>query len=299
MNRLLTAVARLLVIGLLAAGCSDDASPFSTTTEAAPTTEASTTTVAEPDTTQPTAAETTTTTVAATTVAATTTTFITTTVTTVTTVTTTTVPAGCPGPGAGSIPAGAEEVSSRSAMLDSDGLTDTFSAFQEAGTWQLHADLGTGFTARLVLDADWAAQHWPLGVRNVAVERAHGLGSTEQVVVVRIYTGTVAAYGLFALEDCRIVAFTDDNERLPDLWVGMGPTHSDWPVCGPGSSIFQVIFSSPAGCGDIETCATPDLTITEYRVLRNPAGLEYVGESSRASTQAEMDDFRSRTCPAP
>lgn len=281
MNRPLTFFAYLLAIVLLAAGCSDDASPFASTTTTGATTTEATTTI--PDTT--TAATTTTTTEAPT--------------TTATTVTTTTAPAGCPGPGAGPIPAGAEEISSQSAMLDSDGLTDTFSAFREAGNWQLHADLGTGVTARLVLDADWAAQHWPLGVSGVHVERAHGLGSAEQAVVVRIYTGTVAAYGLFALEDCRIVAFTDDNYRLPDLWAGMGPAHSDWPVCGPGASVFQVIFSSPAGCGDLSTCGTPDLTVTEYRVLRHPARLQWVSEGTRASTRAEMDELLSRTCLAP
>jgi len=300
MNRPLAAVAWLVAVELAVAGCSDDASPFSPTTQAAPATEASTTTAAETTTTQATTtlAETTTTQATTTLAETTTTTFVTTTATTVTS-TTTSLPAGCPGPGAGPIPAGAEEVSSRPAHLDADGLTDIFSAYYHAGAWQLHADLGTGVTARLVLDDAWAADHWPLGVRNVAVERAHGLGSTEQVVVVRIYTGMVAAYGLFAFEDCRIVPLTGADGQLPDLWVGMGPAHSDWPVCGPGPSVFQVIFASPAGCGDIQTCATPDLSITEYRVLRNPAGLEYVGDSSRASTRAEMDEMLSRTCLAP
>lgn len=288
----------ILAVGLLAGGCSDDASPFaSTTTTGATTTEVATTI---PDTT--TVAETTTlpetTTVAETTTLpeTTTSTFVT---TTATTVTTTTLPAGCPGPGAGPIPAGAEEVTSRPALLDADGSTDTFSAYYHGGAWQLHADLGTGVTARLVLDDAWAADHWPLGVRNVAVERAHGLGSTQQVVVVRIYTGLVTTYGLFAFEDCRIVPLAGADGQLPDLWVGMGPAHSDWPVCGPGPSVFQVVFGSSEDCGDIQTCATPQLAITEYRVLRNPAGLEYVGESSRASTAAEMDDFRARTCLAP
>lgn len=277
----------LLAVGLLAAGCSDDASPFSsTTTTAAPTTTAAVSTTAEPATTTSTAAVTTTepvtTTAAATTTAATT--------------STTTGPTGCPGPGAGPIPAGAGEISSRAAMLDGDGLTDTFSAYYHAGAWQLHADLGTGVTARLVLDDAWAAVHWPLGVGNVAVERAHGLGSAEQVVLVRIYTGLVAAYAFFAFEDCRIVALTGPDGRLPDLWVGMGPAHSDWPVCGPGASVFQVVFSSPEGCGDLSTCGTPNLATTEYRVQRHPARLVYVGEESWVSNPPEREYLLSQSC---
>jgi len=182
------------------------------------------------------------------------------------------------------------------AMLDGDDLPDELIAYRVGDTWYLRARLGSGYATELALDPVWAAEYWPLGASAVMVERAHDLGSPEQAELVRIYGGTVAAYALFAFEDCRIVPLTGDDGLLPDLWVGMGPTHSDWPVCGPGSSVSQLVFSSSEGCGDLTTCGTPNLAVTEYQVQRHPARLVYVGEESRVSNPPEMEYLRSQSC---
>jgi hypothetical protein len=271
----------LLALVLLASACGDDASPFATTsTTAATTTSGGTTSTA---TTATTAAATTTTTATVTTA----------TTTTTVTVTTTTAPeAACPGTGDGPIPADAEEVSFRPAMLDGDDQADTFSAYQQGDTWYLHAALGSGYTTRLTLGAAWAAEHFSLGARNVRVDGAFNLGEpANQVISVRLYTGLALAYGFFTLEDCQIVPFVQEDGTLPDLWQGMGPAHSDWPVCGPGQRVLQVVFASTGGCGDV--------TIREYRVARDPARLLFQEETSRPSTAAEMDEMLSRTCVAP
>lgn len=278
-------LALVAAVALLLAGCADDDGFFSSTTA---TTATTSTTLAE---------ETTTTTLTTTLPAETTTTSETTTTTTAAPTTTTTAPSGaCPEPGAGPIPADATDESGGTAMLDGDGLADIFTVYYQGGAWQLHATLGTGFTARLALDDAWAAAYWPLGVTDVRPTAALTLGSPEEVMLVRIYTGTVAAYGLFAYEDCQIVPLTGDDGMLPDLWVGMGPTHSDWPVCGPGPRVSQVVFSSPEGCGDLSTCGTPNVTETEYQVQRHPARLVYVGEETRVSNPPEREYLRSLSC---
>jgi len=281
MTRIRVTAMALTALALLVGSCGDDASPSTTTTEATTTTAVATTTTAAP---------TTTTTEAATTTAAPTTTATTTT-------TTTTPPVPCPGSGDGPIPAGAEEVSSEPAMLDGDDSADVFSAYLQDGTYYLHAALGSGYTTRLTLDTAWADEYWSLGARMVRVDGAHNLGVPEnQVMSVRIYTGLVAAYGLFTLEDCQIVPLVGDDGTLPDLWQGMGPAHSDWPVCGPGRTVLQVVFGSSEGCGEVWGCPNPNITIQEYRVARNPARLTFQGETSRASTHAEMDEMLTRTC---
>ena len=71
--------------------------------------------------------------------------------------------------------------------------------------------------------------------------------------------------------------------KVPDIVVN--------PLC---SSV--AVFGSSSGCGEIQTCATPNVTATEYRVLWDPARVEFVGETSWASTQTEMGQFRARTC---
>ncbi|MBP1633216.1 MAG: hypothetical protein H6Q11_1504, partial [Acidobacteria bacterium] len=243
---------------------------------------------------------TTTTTAAATTTATTTTTAATTTTATTTTTTTAPPPMDCPGAGDGPVPAAATEVSAKPAELDGDDLSDTFTAYLQGETWHLHAALGSGYSARLALDAAWAAEYYPSGARNVRVDGAFNLGNpTNQVMSVRLYTGLGIAYGLFTLEDCAIVPLLLEDGTLPGLWQGMGPAHSDWPVCGPGRTVLQVTFSSTGSCTEVSSCATPDVAITEYRVARGPARLLFVGETSRASTAAEFDDLIARTCVGP
>jgi hypothetical protein len=184
-------------------------------------------------------------------------------------------------------------------MLDGDDLPDVFSAYRQGGTWYLHAHLGTGYTTRLALDASWAAGRWESQLDPVWIDSAHSLGSPRQVMLVVLNIGLALQYGLFALEDCEIVALALEDGALPGLWALGSPAHSDWPVCGPGPTVLQVVFGSPASCGDIYTCASPNLTATEYRVRWGPARIAYVGEVSRPSTRAEMDELQSRTCLGP
>lgn len=286
-----TTPALVLALALLLGACGDDASPFATTTPPSPTTITTGATTA----TAATSTTTTTTTITTTTITTTTPTATTTTITT-----TTTAPVACPDPGEGPVPAGAAEITFTTAMLDGDSLPDVFSAYLQGDTYYLHAALGSGYTTRLALDAAWAEEYWSLGARMVRVDGAHNLGVPEnQVVFVRVYAGLVGAYGLFALEDCRIVPLVGEDGTLPDLWQGMGPAHSDWPVCGPGRTVLQVVFGSSAGCGAIGDCPNPTLTVREYRVGRDPARLILEGETTHASTQAEMDEMRARTCLGP
>jgi len=286
MTRTRLALACVVAAALLLCSCGDDDSVFSPTTGAPGTTG----TGATGTTTGPT------TTVAPTTSTAATTTTAETTTTTVATTTTTSTPAGCTGAGAGPIPPDAVDSMGGSVMFDGDDLVDTFTAFHQGGAWQLYTQLGTGFSARLVLDDAWAATHWPMGVNNLRPIATLTLGSPEQVMLVQIYGGTVAAYALFAFEDCQIVPLTGDDGLLPDLWVGMGPTHSDWPACGPGPTVSQVVYSSPEGCGDISTCGTPNVTKTEYQVQRHPARLVWVSEETWVSNPPEREYLRSLSC---
>jgi len=290
MTRTRLALAWVVAVALLLTSCGDDDSLFTPSTGAQGTTG--------------TATGVTTTTEAATTAApptgtAETATTVETTTTTVapTTTTTTTPPAAaCSGPGAGLIPGGAEEISSVMAHLDGDGTPDEFSAYRLAGVGYLHAQLSSGYATQLALDDAWAAAHFPLGVNYLRVESARSLGSPEQVAVVQLYGGLVAAYGLFAFEDCAVVPLARPDGMLPDLWVGMGPAHSDWPVCGPGPSVSQLVYSSPEGCGDISTCGTPNVTVTEYQVQWYPARLVWVGEETRVSNPPEREYLRSLGC---
>jgi hypothetical protein len=275
-----------LAVALLAVGCSQAASPFATTsteatTTAATTTEATTTSAA-------------TTTEATTTTAATTTTTSTTTTTTSTT-TTTTAPVACPGTGVEPAP-GATDISFQTAMLDGDALPDVFSAYQTGGTWHLHAILGTGYGADLALDAAWLAAHYPSGLNMVQVTASKTLGDPRQVVAVRLYAGLGQAYGLFALESCQIVPLTLASGMLPDLWQATGAAHSDFPVCGPGATVLQVVFGLTAGCSELNSCPNPEVTITEYQVTRNPARTTLVSDTNRASTHAEWVDLNARSC---
>jgi len=291
MTRTRLALAWVVAAALLLSGCGDDDSLFTPTTGAAGTTGTSTAT------TTPEA----TTTVAPTTSTAPTTTAVETTTTTAatTTTTSTTAPVACPGTGEGPVPVDAEEVTFVGAMLDGDGLPDVFSAYRQGGTWYLHAHLGTGYTTRLALDPAWAASRWSSELDPVWVDGAHTLGSPRQAMLVVLNIGLAFEYGLFALEGCDIVALALPDGTLPGLWVLGSPAHSDWPACGPEAAVTQVVFGSPAACGDIQTCATPDLSATEYRVLWDPARIELVAETSRPSTRAEMDEYQSRTCLAP
>jgi hypothetical protein len=276
----------LLAITLLASSCGGEASPWSVTTTAPTTTTAPATT----STAAPTTSVTTSTT---------TTTATTTSTTTPTTTTTTTLPPACTGPGEGSVPAGADELSSVPAILDGDDLADEFSAYKQGDTYYLHAALGNGYAARLPLDATWAAEYFSLGARNVRVDGAFNLGvPSNQVVSVLLYTGLGWAYGLFTLENCQIVLVVDEDGGLPDLWRGMGANHSDFPVCGPGRTVLQVVFGSTAGCAEVSSCPNPDITIQEYRMARNPARLVFQGETSRASTHAEFEEMIGRICTA-
>jgi len=292
MTRACPALVLILAVGLLSSSCGDDASPFTpnsaATTTVAPTT--STTATTTPATTTSTAPPTTTETAPTTTQATTTTTAAT---------TTTTAPAACPGTGEGSVPVDAEDVTFAGAMLDGDDLADIFSAYRREGTWYLHAQLGTGFTTRLALDAAWAADHWAGAMEPVWIDSAHSLGSSRQVMLVVLNIGLAFQYGLFALEDCEIVALAQEDGSLPSLWVLGSPAHSDWPVCGPEGTVLQVVFGAPESCADIYTCATPNLTATEYRVRWDPARIEYVGEVSRPSTRDEMEELQTRTCVGP
>jgi hypothetical protein len=289
MTRTRLALAWVVAVGLLLSSCGDDGSLFTPTTSGPTSTAAATTT----------AGITTSTAATTTSTAATTTTAETTTTTAAATTTTTTVPVACPGTGEGPVPVDAEEVTFVGAMLDGDGLPDVFSAYRQGGTWYLHAHLGTGYTTRLALDAAWATGRWSSELDPVWVDSAHTLGSPRQVMLVVLNIGLAFEYGLFALEGCEIVALALPDGTLPGLWVLGSPAHSDWPACGPDATVTQVVFGSPASCGEIQTCATPDLSATEYRVLWDPARIDLVAEVSRASTRAEMDEYQSRTCLAP
>lgn len=288
MTRTRAALVLILALGLLAGSCGDEGAVFApggtgATTTAAPTTAAETTTTAPGTTAAPTTtlAETTTTTIPP------------------TTTTTAAPPPACSGPGAGPIPAGAAELSSVTAQLDGDGTPDEFSAFLFGGTWYLHARLASGYATQLALDPAWAAGRWTSELDPVLVDGARSFGTSRQAVLVVLNIGLAFEYGLFALEDCAIVALALSDGTLPSLWALGSPAHSDWPVCGPDATLVQVVFGSPEGCGDIHSCATPTLSATEYRVLWDPARLEFVGDTSRASTAAEMDEFQSRTCLTP
>jgi len=286
MFRRTTATIVVLLLVALAGGCGGD-SPFGATTTAP-----ASLTSADASTTAPTALTSTvpTTTVAPTTTAAPATTAA---------PTTTVPPFACPGMGVGGIPAGATDISSVSAYLDGDSLLDEFTGYQNGGIWYLHVRLGPGYTANLALDAAWDAAHWGLGANYVNVAAAKTLGDPRQVVVVQVYGGLVAAYGLFAVENCQIVTLADAGGAMPDLYVLGSPAHSDFPVCGPGNTVVQAIFGANPPCSDIWTCTTPDLSGEEYRVLRDPGRIQHVGSISRASTDAEMANMQANSCPNP
>jgi hypothetical protein len=59
------------------------------------------------------------------------------------------------------------------------------------------------------------------------------------------------------------------------------------------------VFAGTGGCGEVAGCPTPEVTIREYRVARDPARLVFQEETSRASTAAEMDEMLGRTCVGP
>jgi hypothetical protein len=281
-------LALALAAALLMSSCGDDASPFSPTTAVAPTTTATTTAAAA-------------TTLAPTTTAAPTTTTAPTTTVVVTTTAapTTTAPPPCSGPGAGPIPASAEEVTTQTALLDADVLADEFSAYRLGDTWYLHARLGTGYATQLILDDSWTAGHWTSELGPVAVESARTFDSPEQLVVVLLNVGLVAEYGIFGLEDCALVALTQDDGRMPALWAGGSPGHIDRPICGPGDTVLQAVFGTVEGCGDIQTCPTPLFTATEYRVQHDPLRLRFISETQGSSTRVEMEEVLSRTCLGP
>jgi hypothetical protein len=277
-----TAVIVVLLLVALAGGCGGGASPFSTTTsstEETTTSEASTTTVAP-----------TTTTLGPTTTAGPITTEAT---------TTTEPPFACPGMGVGGVPAGATDVSIVPANLDGDAIPDDAIAYQDGGVWYLHVRLGPGYTANLALDAAWEASTGITGVGPVSVVSARNLGDPRQVVVAVVSVGLAVQYALFAVESCQIVTLTQADGTVPTLWNLGSPAHSDFPVCGPGNTVIQAVFGAFPPCTDIYTCATPELSGDEYRVLRDPGRIEHVGSISRASTDLEMADMASRACMNP
>jgi hypothetical protein len=285
MTRTRAALIWVAAVGLLLSSCGDGDAFFSSTT-AAPTTTPSETTTTGLATTTPTS----------TTLALPITTTAPAPSTTTPAPTTTAPPTGCSGPGAGPIPAGAEELSSVTAQLDGDGAPDEFTAYRLAGTWYLHARLGSGYATQLALDPAWAAGRWSSELDPVWVDSAHDLGLPSDVIVVGLNVGLALQYGLFVLEACGVVALAGDDGTLPDLWALGSIAHSDWPVCGPGPVVLQVVFGSTADCDGVQTCATPNLSATEYQIGWDPARIVYSSEVSRSSTRAEMDDFASRAC---
>lgn len=213
-----------------------------------------------------------------------------------TTTTTTEPPPSCID--AGPIPGGAVDLSEYDADYDGDGSPDTFAAYRLGTAWFLWADLSDG-DYRLVTEIGlpWSFEHWdgttPDSLRVLA---AHALGDPRQVATVRIYQGLGAYYGLFAVEDCEIVALTDPDGTIPELWQAMGPGHTEFPVCDEAGWVRQTSFS----CGaDPSTCPTLDRTYTEYSVSRDPARVGNAGDETDTVDQAAYQAAVLRSCLSP
>ena len=110
-----------------------------------------------------------------------------------------------------------------------------------------------------------------------------------------IHGGLVAAYGLFAVESCAIVAVTEASGEFPDLWVGGSPAHTDRPICGPDNQVHMAVFGATAGC-DISTCTDVNFQQSSYMVWRSPARIELVTDGATVVPAATMADVLARNC---
>lgn len=282
----------VLLGALVVLVATDDGTPEAAVTSAAPTTEAPTVTEAPIVTEAPATSEVTT---APTVTEAPPPTVATT--TTSTTTTTTTLPAGPGCADVGPIPGGATDVTLSAGDFDGDGIPDDFASYELGGTWYLWAELSNG-NYRLVtpVDMPWSFAHWDGTPPDpVTVLTPHTLGDPRQVVSVEIYRGLGLLYALFAVEDCQIVALTDDAGTIPGLYRAMGPAHTDFPVCQePNAVVQQAVLSCSSG--EVSTCASLDASITPYTVSRDPArinpdgGGTFITTFNQTQYQSLVDD---------
>jgi hypothetical protein len=164
------------------------------------------------------------------------------------------------------------------ADVDGDGSRDLLTGYSRTGAglveeWYLHVEFTSGWATGVRLDTipqlD-ANRSYPIRVVVVAGERL-------------ILNGTASiapglAYSLFRFDGCALAPVPLVGGGYPDLWSGIGPSHSEWPTCR-GDEVAQVeVGKSNANSVDYDAA-------TERPFRLTPAGFVDQGEQGLAGAR--------------
>ncbi len=123
--------------------------------------------------------------------------------------------------------------------IDGDGFDDVVTGYllgssepTEATGAALHVELASGWGTELRLDQIEQISGSPVVSRP---ERIVEMSDDPLVVVAVAWILPGELYGLFRFEGCALGLVTTVDGIMPDLWVGLGPSHDDWFVCRPDS----------------------------------------------------------------
>lgn len=123
---------------------------------------------------------------------------------------------------------GGSEAMTLTGDLDGDGQPDVITTYLADGRWRLHVELAYGWETETDITPYVTNVPPPSPARIVDLGRP--------AVVVDLGGNLVgSSYGFVAFAGCMLRPILDEAGLLPDVWVGIGISHSEFFTCGRGA----------------------------------------------------------------